>query len=212
MSIDIKGLLEVISLDRVTEVLLDAFTDYPKLKFAFPEEYARRNALELTIRYYGQFDMFFGNAYTLDEDAFEIALIVHSKENKTSKSRCLKAGCYSIEYQEIKTRMPVEDRKKRLILFKELEKLEKKIPMPKDHLYLDFLGVAKERQGEGRGSRLLGKICDHADSVGLPIILFTSDKEGRKFYKKFDFEDIESVTSEKFGFTNYYMIREPKPV
>ncbi len=210
MAIKIKGLLEVISIERVTEVLLDAFANYPKLMKAFPEKYARHNALEASIRYYGQFDMYYGKAYTLDEDVFEVALILESKEMKTSKPRCLKAGCYSYEYQAVKERMPVEDRKKRLNLFSELIKLEKNVPVPKKYLYIDFLGVAKDKQGEGRGSRLMEKICEYADAEDLPIVLFTNTNKAKQFYEKFDFTEITTVTSEKFEFTNTYLKREPK--
>lgn len=208
--IKIKGLLEVISIERITEVLLDAFANYPKLMKAFPEKYARHNALEASIRYYGMYDMYYGKAYTLDEDVYEVALILESKHVKTTKPKCLKAGCYSYEYQAVKERMPVEDRKKRLKLFGELEKLEKTVPVPKQYLYIDFLGVVKEKQGEGRGSMLMEKICEYADIEGLPIVLFTNTNKALEFYEHFDFKEIKTVTSETFGFTNTYLIRDPK--
>ena len=210
MSVKIPGLLEVVSLDRVTDVLTDAFANYPKLMKTFPEKSSRLNALEATIRFYGQYDMHYGKAYTLDEDAFEIALILESKDMKASRAKCLKAGCYSIEYQKIKEKMSAEDRKKRIQLFNALEKLEKSIPMPTDFLYVDFLGVVRDKQGEGRGARLMEKICEYTDSEGKPIVLFTNTRKAAKFYENFEFKEIKTVTSEKFGFTNTYMIREPQ--
>jgi len=210
MAIKIKGLLEVISLDRITQVLLDAFIDSsPKLLKVFPNDYTRKNALEMTLRYYGQYDMYYGKAYTLDEDVFEVALLLESNNVNTSKRRCLNARCYSYEYQEIKVKMPVEERKKRLKLFAELKKLEKKIPVPKEYLYLDYIGVAKDKQGEGRGSRLMEEICDYADAEGLPVILFTSSIKTKKFYGKFNFTEVESLISEEFGFTYICLMREP---
>lgn len=209
MAIKIPGLLEVISLDRVTEVLLDAMRNYPKLLKSFPDKYARMNALEATIRFYGQYDMYYGKAYTLDEDVYEVALILESEIADVTKYRSLKAGCYSEEYQNIKNRMSGEDRAKRLKLFRELERLEKTVPLPKEYLYIDFFGVSRNKQGEGRGRRLMEKICEYADSVKRPIALFTNTKKAKKFYGHFGFKEIKIVESEKYGFTNIYLVREP---
>ena len=210
MAIKIPGLLEVISLDRIAEVLVDAFTYDPKLMKSFPLDYGRRNALEATFYYYGKYDLFYGKVYTLDEDVFEVALLLESKYVNSTKNKCLKAGCYSYEYQSIKERMPVEDRKKRLKIFKEIKKFEKRVPKPKDYLYLDYLGVVRDKQGEGRGTKLMEKICEYADSVNKPIVLYVSSDESKKFYEKFGFEEITSVTSSNYDYTNIYLIRNPK--
>lgn len=210
MAINIPKLREVISLDRITEVLVDAMINYPKLMESFPDKYTRRNALEATVRFYGQYDMYYGKAYTLDEDAFEVALILESEKAKVTNSRCLKAGCYSMEYQSIKERMSAEDRKKRVQLFRQIEKLEKTVPVPKQYLYIDFLGVVRNKQGEGRGTKLMEIICEYADEIQRPIVLFTNSKKARSFYEGFGFEEITTVTSDKYGFTNVYLMRAPK--
>lgn len=208
MSIKIPELYEVISLKKVVEVLKDALSEYPKLMAVFPNEYIRTAALEATLWYYGAFDMHYGKAYTLSEEADEVALIVESKEARYSKGRCMKAGSYSIEYQEAKEKMGVDDRKKRLKFIKELNKLEKKVKFPKEFLYIDFFGVSKEKQGQGKGGELMDKIIAYADKRKLPLLLFTNTARAKNFYEGKGFKVVDTIVSEKFGFESSYMQRD----
>ena len=64
--------------------------------------------------------------------------------------------------------------------------------------------------GQGRGSKLLQKICRYADAQGLPIMLFTNGEEDIKFYLKNGFRIFGVTKSEEFGFENTYMWYEPE--
>ena len=190
--------------------LISAFRKYPKMLNAFPDDETRIPAIEATIRYYGAYDLRYGSAFSLDSDINEACVIVHSDDMKYTFLRHLLSGSYSSSYRHAMKKLNKTDRTKRLRLFDELDRLEATIDIPRPHIYLDFLGTKEECQHQGRGRRLMNKICAFADSVLLPIMLFTNTAEDVAFYQSLGFHIIDVVSSEEFGFTNTYLIRDPK--
>ena len=189
--------------------LISAFRKYPKMLKAFPDDENRIPAIEATIRYYGAYDLRYGSAFSLDSDINEACVIVHSDDMKYTFLRHLLSGSYSSSYRHAMKKLSKADRTKRLRLFDELDRLEATIDIPRPHIYLDFLGTKEECQHQGRGRRLMNKICGFADSVQLPIMLFTNTDEDVAFYQSLGFHIIDIVSSDEFGFTNTYLIRDP---
>ncbi|MBR3787386.1 MAG: GNAT family N-acetyltransferase [Firmicutes bacterium] len=177
---------------------------------AFPDDETRIPAIEATIRYYGAYDLRYGSAFSLDSDINEACVIVHSDDMKYTFFRHLLSGSYSSSYRHAMKKLNKADRTKRLRLFDELDRLEATIDIPRPHIYLDFLGTKEEYQHQGRGRRLMNKICGFADSVQLPIMLFTNTDEDVVFYQSLGFHIIDIVSSDEFGFTNTYLIRDPR--
>lgn len=210
MAINIATLTELTGkdIDRITDLFLDAFHEYPKLKFAFSEKEKRLAALEATIRFYAAYDLRFGKGYALDQAVNEAVLIVESEEMHYSFFRHIRAGSYSRKYWKAMERLTQEDRQKRIQLFEELDAMEKTLNIPHPHLYVDFLGVRTELQGQGRGRRIMSQICGYADERKLPLMLFTNTEEDVSFYSSLDFEMIGETHSDKFKFTNCYMVRK----
>ena len=97
------------------------------------------------------------------------------------------------------------ERQVRIDLFNELERLEKDINLPEPHIYVDFLGVSKDYQHQGRGKKLMACICRYADSLKLPLMLFTNTADDVKFYQNLGFNITGETSSEKFGFVNTYL-------
>ena len=190
--------------------LISAFRKYPKMLNAFPDDESRIPAIEATIRYYGAYDLRYGSAFSLDKDINEACVIIHSDDMNYSFLRHLLSGSYSKSYRQAMNKLKKTDRIKRLRLFDELDRLEATIDIPRPHIYLDFLGTKEECQHQGRGRRLMNKICAFADSVRLPIMLFTNTAEDVAFYQSLGFHIIDVISSEEFGFTNTYLIRDPK--
>ena len=189
--------------------LISAFRKYPKMLKAFPDDENRIPAIEATIRYYGAYDLRYGSAFSLDSDINEACVIVHSDDMKYTFLRHLLSGSYSSSYRHAMKKLSKADRTKRLRLFDELDRLEATIDIPRPHIYLDFLGTKEECQHQGRGRRLMNKICGFADSVQLPIMLFTNTDKDVAFYQSLGFHIIDIVSSDEFGFTNTYLIRDP---
>lgn len=206
--IDIPQLYRLRNTDREKLVLtyLDAFDSYPKLLNVFQDKKKRLLALEATLRYYTAYDMMYGAGFSLDENVHEAVMLVHSDRMKYTVLKHLAAGSYSREYRRVMNRLSAEDRKLRLELFEELDRLESLLEIPRPHIYADFLGVEKKYQHQGRGRQLMTHVCRYADEAGLPVMLFTNTADDVRFYQSLGFKVIGETSSEKFGFVNTYML------
>jgi len=72
--------------------------------------------------------------------------------------------------------------------------------------HLWYIGVAKQFQHMGRGTKLLKEIIAKHDKLGLPIYLETSVEENVSWYMKNGFQVYKEVKD--FGFTTFLMRRE----
>lgn len=212
-NLQISGLYKITKSDheKTYKTLISAFRKYPKLSASFPDEKSRLAAVEATLRYYGAYDLRYGAAFSLDKDIREVCIFVHSDEMNYSPIRHLLAGSYSVKYRRAMKQLAPPDRKKFVRLFEELDSLETGMGIPEPHLYIDFLGTAEEYQHQGRGRRLMNRICAYADSVQLPIMLFTNTAEDVLFYQSLGFNIIGETSSGEFGFVNTYLIYTPIP-
>jgi len=95
-------------------------------------------------------------------------------------------------------------------LFKVLkrETYIKKFHPKRDYIYLWFLGVDAERQGQGIGSKLLKELTLRADKNRLPIVLETSNPKNLPLYNKFGFSVYHEWNSDFIGFPIWFMKRE----
>ncbi len=207
---ELKGLYKLKKEDRekLVQTYLDAFKDYPKLMLAFPNKKAKEAALEATLRFYTAYDMEYGEAFSTDENINDGVCIVHSDDMDYTEDRYIRAGCYSPEYQAAMDRMTLEEQQRRIELFDELDALEADIEIPHPHIYADFLGVHSDYQQQGRGRKLMGAVTDYAREQGLPVMLFTNTPEDVEFYQSMGFKVLAVVSSEKFGFSNTYLLKE----
>ena len=94
--------------------------------------------------------------------------------------------------------------------FDELDRKEAELRIPEPYLYVDFLCVADDAQGQGRGSKIIQAACRYADEIGMPIMLFTNGEEDIRFYKKNGFRVVGVTRSEDFGFENTYVMYFPE--
>ena len=189
MMIDIPGLHRITEEEKpkMFETLIDAMSEYPKQNLIFPKIRDRLNSIAATVYFYGQFDFYYGAAFSTDEEINEVAMVVHSDVNDLSEERMRQAGCYSEEYEKAVGALTEAQRQLRDDFFDELDRLEATLTFPQPHLYIDFVGVAGHYQGQGRGHRLVESICRYADREGLPLMLFTNSPEDIRFYQSMGF-------------------------
>lgn len=207
---EINGLYKLTRADeeKLIQTFMDAFQNYPKLLAAFPEKDARMAAVEATLRFYTAYDMEYGEAFSLDRQIKDGVCVVHSDKMRYTKERHEKAGSYGPAYMAAMERLTNAERQKWRSVFDELDELEKEIDLPDPHLYVDFLGVQEACQHQGRGRKLMNAVCGYAQSLGLPLMLFTNTEEDVTFYKSLGFQVVGIVRSEKFGFVNTYLVKE----
>ncbi len=191
--------------EKLIKIYMSAFSKYPKLMNAFHDEATRMAALEATLRYYTAYDLTYGAGFSLDENVHEAILLAHSDNMKYTFFKHLRAGSYSKGYRAAMNRLSKEERRIRISLFEELDRLEKTVSIPSPHIYLDFLGVEESFQHQGRGRKLMTHICALSEKLQMPLMLFTNTADDVRFYQSLGFKIIGETSSEKFGFTNTYL-------
>ena len=205
--IEIRGLhkIEENEYEDMYDMLLEAFAEYPKLKVAFPDEKTRMAAIEMVLRYYGAYDVCYGNAYSFDENINETVALMHSDFEGFPDELVEKANCENKAFKKAASHLTPEEQDFWWGFFDELDRQELALNIPKPHIYVDFVAVRKNMQGQGRGSEIIRKICRYADEQKLPVMLFTNGERDIEFYIKNGFRIYGVTKSEEFGFENTYM-------
>ncbi len=183
-----------------------AYADYPKLMEAFPEEQTRRRAIEMTIRYFGNFDLKYGTWFSTSDNYLDCIMLIPSSECDYSEKRLSKAKCYERKIAEVFFSLSEEDRQKWKDIFDRMEEKEQEADFPEEYIYVDFLSVHPGVQGQGRGTYLLELAKEEAGKVNQPLLLFTNTQRHVDFYKKCGFEELTRIRMDEFGIENIYMI------
>jgi ribosomal protein S18 acetylase RimI-like enzyme len=94
-------------------------------------------------------------------------------------------------------------------LFALREDMDKHHPMDRRHAYLWFLGVTREAQGHGVGSRLLKVATDRLDGQALPAYLETQTERNIALYRRHGFTVISEHKPRADAPTLWSMWRDP---
>ena len=89
------------------------------------------------------------------------------------------------------------------------EDMDKHHPMDRPHAYLWFLGVAREAQGHGVGSRLLNVATARLDEQDLPAYLETQTERNLALYRRHGFAVISEHRPRPDAPMLWSMWREP---
>ena len=212
MKPDIKGLYRIQDKDyeNLYNMFLGAFRNYEKLVGAYPDWDDRQAAIEMVIAYYLAYDFRYGAGYSLDENINEAVVVCHSDDMDYSDERILEADCENEKFRAAASRLTDEQVQFWFDFFDEFDRQEAALDIPKPHIYADYVAVRDGMQGQGRGSRIIGRLKEYADEQGLPIMLFTNGERDVEFYLKNGFRIIGVTKSEEFRFENTYMLYDAK--
>ena len=94
-------------------------------------------------------------------------------------------------------------------IFKPLEAARKKNTQDLEYIYCIILGVARQNQGRGLGSRLIHTLLDDGDQQGLPVYLETSTKKNIRMYENRGFKVIDKIMHPIINLPQWCMMREP---
>lgn len=210
MKPDIKGLYRIQDkdYDNLYEMFKKTFRNYEKLVGAYPDWDDRQAAIEMVIAFYLDYDWKYGAAYSLSEEINEAVVVVDSADMDYSDERIKSADCEGERFRKAAEKLSSEQVDFWYGFFDEFDKKEAALDIPKPHIYVDYVAVRDEFQGQGKGSEIIGKLKEYADEVNLPIMLFTNGEMDVKFYLKNGFRILGVTTSEEFRFENTYMLYE----
>ena len=91
-----------------------------------------------------------------------------------------------------------------------LTTMEKLHPPDPPHWYLEFLGTAPNRRGQGVATAVLAPVLERADTEGVPAYLENSNEANLGLYGRLGFEVTGTFTVAKGGPTMWSMWREPR--
>lgn len=77
----------------------------------------------------------------------------------------------------------------------------------REHSHLGPVGVDRDLQGRGIGSKLLADYCGRMDQAGMLSYLETDKPENVRLYRRFGYEVIAEAPV--LGVTSWFMTREP---
>jgi GNAT superfamily N-acetyltransferase len=91
-----------------------------------------------------------------------------------------------------------------------LATMEKRHPPDPPHWYLEFVGTAPARRGQGVATAVLAPILDRADAEAIPAYLENSNEVNLPLYGRLGFDVTGAFAAGKGGPTIWSMWREPR--
>ncbi|WP_020531016.1 GNAT family N-acetyltransferase [Flexithrix dorotheae] len=178
----------------IVELLSKAFDTNKSVNFAVKQDHKREARIQNLVNYSFELCYMFGDVF-LSDDRKAAALILYPEKKKTN----LKAIWLDIQLAFISLGLSN--------IYKVLKR-ESKIKKyhPKEEMiYLWFIGVHPDNQGNGSGSKLMEDIFQLSERLQKPIYLETSTVRNIPWYKKLGFETIHKLG---FGFELFLMTRK----
>nr|WP_181718651.1 GNAT family N-acetyltransferase [Pedobacter sp.]QJS06231.1 GNAT family N-acetyltransferase [Pedobacter sp.] len=160
----------------VIDILTNSFDDNKSINYLINNDKNRIERINALMAYSFDICFMFGEVY-LSENKLACALVLHPEKKKISLFAIwadIKLVFQSIKIYNVGKAMARESRIK--------------MHYPKhSYYYLWFLGVQKEAQNKGTGSKLLNDIIQESLYLNKPIYLETSTIKNIPWYSKFNF-------------------------
>ena len=157
---------------ELIEVLSKAFDQNKSVNYVIKQDKRRLTRIKNLINYSYTNALKYGKIFSIDGKAYALVTLPHTC--KTNVLAVLRLIFSSLGIANVK----------RTLYFKSQIKKH----YPKAFVYVDFIGVDPQSQGQGYGSLLLKEISEYASEFELPIYLETSTLQNIDFYQKNGFE------------------------
>lgn len=181
---------------RIVTILTNAFEDNQSVNYIVKQDQRRLNRIRWLMRYAVATGEDFGKVWlSPDLRAGAVTILPGAKRTTVaSVRRDVALALLSTGLRNVYKTLRREAR---------IKALHPKEPF----CHLWFLGVEKEMQGQGIGSRLLQRILDHYDAQQRAVYLETSTLRNVPWYEKFGFEIYDELN---FSYPLYMMQRAIK--
>ncbi|MCX2679757.1 GNAT family N-acetyltransferase [Galbibacter sp. EGI 63066] len=175
--------------EQVIEILTSSFDKNQSTNFVIKQDSKREERFRRLIEYSFFMGMEFGDVF-MSENKKACAIILYHHKKKTS----LKALLW-----DVKLVFGTIGLKKVFKIMKREALLKTKYPKEK-FAHLWYIGVDPKVQSKGIGTELMNAVLQ---SVKLPVYLETSTERNLPFYRKFEFEVIDTV--DELGYKLYLL-------
>jgi ribosomal protein S18 acetylase RimI-like enzyme len=194
-------LLTSSDLERVADIMSEAFVDDPLYAFILPNKKTRRKTLYQYFYALSNINIAKQRAYGVGEPLVAVAYWkMLSKPDVTASMRSP-----SNFIRLLLTPFPFGYLRARVIYKKMSELYEKYADEP--HFYLDYVGVLPSARGNGVASKLIRPFIKKADSEGAIVYLETVNRSNVALYEHFGFHCMEEAAVPGTGITIWAMRR-----
>ncbi len=175
----------------VLDILCQSFDDNISVNYVIKGGASRLRHIKVLMEYSFDMCLAFGEVWISDDNSGCYLIKYSNKERSTLQTTLweLRLVFSSFGVGKVKA---VLDRQ---------GKIKSNYPQG-DHVYLWYIGVLPNNQGNGIGHELLQHLLTRAKDHGLPVLLETSMQNNLPFYKKSDFTVYEEL---EFDHTLYML-------
>jgi ribosomal protein S18 acetylase RimI-like enzyme len=194
-------------ISKAGAVLADAFRHDPIWTKIFEREASDDRKMgawyEGSIRYC----LKYGMAYATSEHLEGIACCVPGEYADMTVWRMLWSGAF-ISGMRMGVRM-VTHAQKMATVFEPLEADRRASMKGRAYVYLMFIGVASQHQGQGLGGKLLRALFEESEQAGVPLYLETETERNARMYERLGFRLINQISLPVLSLPVWEMVREP---
>ena len=180
----------------IREVLTEAFDQNRSVNYVVKQDLRREERIQALVDYSYNICLKCGDVI-VNENQTAVSLI-DLPHNKKSPLFMIKQ-----DFRLVAKSIGIQ----RLPLVLKRESAIKKYHPKHPFCHLWYIGVLKENQRKGIGTRLLQQIIEKYGKLSMPIYLETSMENNIAWYQNNDFQIYQELKD--FGFTTYMMKKEP---
>jgi hypothetical protein len=204
MMMKIDGLYKLTfdDLKKGSEILGDAFIDYPTFKYLFPDLYERKRKIKHVMRFFLKCGIIHGEVYAPSKDMEGISIWYKSGNLNFNLRRLLKGGLIDLLYNLNITSF---NRFKKL---GDAKRLNRNKLMIDNYYFLDLIGINPVCERKGYAQLLIESMLEQIDKEQMSCLLETSNIKNTDYYKRYGFSIINEYNYN--GLLSFLMLRKGK--
>lgn len=189
------------ALIETTEVLAQAFLNYPLSVWAFRDEARRLEDLKNFYRPVLRYGLLYGKVWTTSAPIRGVAIWFNPESVYPSPRGMLRSG-----FALLPLHLSIASLKRLARLGKHLQKNRAAISGGRPFHFLSTLAVNPSQQSRGLGRALMKPMLQQADKEKMPCLLETHDRANIAYYERFGF-CLARETEPLDGLISYFLQR-----
>jgi ribosomal protein S18 acetylase RimI-like enzyme len=168
--------------EKGSEVMANAFIDYPAFRYLFPDLNDREKQLRHVMSFFLKCGLIHGNVIAPSKDIEGISIWYKSKDLNFSLSSLLKAGLISLLFK-LNTRS--------FSRFKKLgdsKKINRDKILGEEYYFLDIIGIDPSLTRRGYAKLLIDSMLEQVDEENMSCFLETSNIKNIDYYSRYGFD------------------------
>ncbi len=174
--------LSLNDINKGSEVLKDAFINYPAFKYLFPEMNERERKLKYVMSFFIRYGLLYGEVYAPSKDIEGVAIWYKSTQLNSNIQGLIKAGLLNLPFNLNLTSFV------KLKKLGDVKKSNRDKLMKSEYYLLDVIGIDPNFALKGYGYMLIESKLEQIEEQKMCCFLETSNIKNIEYYKKFGFD------------------------